>query len=53
MKVANINISSVILQTPEPLSPATDGGGEDRAAAATLTNTGDTAITDPVSIRVF
>ena len=53
MKVATINIRSVNIHTPEPLCPATYGGCGGRAAASTTTTTGDTTITDPVSIWVF
>ena len=53
MNVTTINIRSVKLHTPEPLHHATDGYGGERDAAATMPNTGDTTITDPVSIRVF
>ena len=53
VKVSTINIGSVKFYTPEPLCPDTDGDGEDRAAATTMTTTGDTNIIDPVSIRVF
>ena len=50
MKVATIKIRSVKLHTPEPLCPDTDGNGEERADDVTTTTTGDTTITDPVSI---
>ena len=50
MKVATINIRSVKLHTPEPILPATDGYGGEMATAATTTTTGDTTITDPVSV---
>ena len=53
MKVATIDIRSVKLHTPEPILPDTDGDGGERAAAATLTTTGDTTITYPVSIQPF
>ena len=53
MKVDTTNIRSVKLHTPENILPDTDGDGGERAAAATMTNTVDTTITDPVSIRVF
>ena len=53
MKYATINIRSVKLHTPEPLRPATDGDGGERAAAATTTTTENTTITDPVLIRVL
>ena len=53
MKVATINIRSVKLHTLEPISLATGGGGGERDAAATATTTGDTTITDPVSVKVF
>ena len=50
MKVAPINIRSVKLHTPEPIHNNTDSYGWERDAAATTTTTGDTTITDPVSI---
>ena len=57
MKVDIINIRSVKLHTLELLLPATDGDGDgdggERAASTTMTNTGDTNITDPVSVKVF
>ena len=53
MKVATINTRSVNINTPEPLRPATDGDGGDRDAYANMTTTGDTTITDPVSVQVF
>ena len=53
MKVSTINIRSVKLHTPEPLRPATGGDGGERATTATMTTTGNTTITYPVSIRVF
>ena len=53
MNVTTINIRSVKLHTPEPLHHATDGYGGERDAAATMPNTGDTTITDPVLIRFF
>ena len=53
MKVATINIRSVKLHTLEPTSPSTRGYGEERAASATTTTTGDTTVTDPVSVQVF
>ena len=53
IKVATINIRSVKLHTPEPLHTATDGDGGERAAASTMSTTGDTTITDPVSVHFF
>ena len=53
MKLSTINIRSVKIHTPEPLSPATNCGGGERAAAATTTATGDTYIKDPVYVQVF
>ena len=53
MKVAIINIRSVKIHTIEPLRPDTDGDVGDRTDDATITNTGDTTITDPVSIRIL
>ena len=53
MKVATINISSVNLHTLEPPSPATVGDGVERDASTTTTTTGDTTVTDPVTIQVF
>ena len=51
MKVATTKIRSVNLHTKEPTHPDTGGDGGERAAAATPTTTGDTAVTDPVSIK--
>ena len=53
MKVDTINIRSVKLHTPEPLCPATDGNGGERVDTDTRTTTGDTTITDPVSVQFF
>ena len=53
MKVATINIRTVKLHTPEPLRPDTGGDGGERADAVTITTTGDTTITYPVSAQVF
>ena len=53
LKVAPINIRSVKLHTPEPPRPSTGGDGGQRSAAATKATTGDTTITDTVSIQVF
>ena len=53
MKVATINIRSVKIHTPKPPRTSTGGDGGERAAAATLTTTGDKTVTDPVSIEVF
>ena len=50
MKVDTINIRSVTLHTPEPIRPDTDADGGYRVASDTTTTTGDTTITDPVSI---
>ena len=52
-KVATINIRSFKIHNPEPLCPATDGDGVERAAADTTTTTGDTTITYPASVQVF
>ena len=51
IKMTTININSVKLHTHEPLCPYTDGGA--RADAFTTTATGDTTITDSVSVQVF
>ena len=53
MKVSKINIRSVKLHTPEP--PRTSNGDDDgeRADAATMNTTGDTTVTDPVSVQFF
>ena len=53
MKVSTINITSVNLHTPEHLCPVKYVGGGERVADATTTTTGDTTITDPVSVQVF
>ena len=53
MKVANINIRSVKLHTPETPRPTTGGDGGERAAATTTNITVDTTITALVSIKVF
>ena len=53
MKVATINIRSVKLHTPEPLHPATDVYGGNRAASSATTTIGDKTITDPVAVQVF
>ena len=53
MNVDTTRIRSVNLHNLEPLRPATDDDGCDNATAAITTTTGDTTITDPVSIRVF
>ena len=53
IKVATINIRSVKLHTPEPLHTDTYGDGGERAAASTMSTTGDTTITDPVSVHFF
>ena len=50
MKVITINMRSFKIHTLEPLCPVTYGGGEEKYAAATTITTGDTTITDPVSI---
>ena len=52
-KVDTINIRIFKLHTPEPLASVTDGDSGDRAADSTMTTTGDTAITHPVSIQVL
>ena len=53
MKVYTINIRSVKLHTPEPPRPSTGGDGWERDAATTMTTTGDTTITYPVSVQFF
>ena len=53
MKVATINIRSVNTHTTEPPCPYTGGDGGERDAAATTITTGDTIVTDPVSVQVF
>ena len=53
MKVATINIRSVKLHTLGPPRLSTGVGGGERAAASTMTTTGDTTIIDPVSIQVL
>ena len=53
MKVATINIGSVKLHTPEHPRPSTGGDGGERADSTTTATTGDTTVTDPVSIQVF
>ena len=53
MEVATINIRSVNIHTPEPIFPATGGDGGYRAAADTTTTTGDTIVTDSVSVQIF
>ena len=53
MKLTTINVGSVKLHTLEPLRPATDGDGGERADADTTTTTGETTITYPVSVQVF
>ena len=53
MKVTTINIRSVNLHAPEPFRLDTDGGVRYRNVSSTTTTTGDTTITDPVSIRFF
>ena len=53
MKVATINIRSVNIDTPEPLSTYTGGDGGDRAADSTTTTTGDTNVIDLVSVKIF
>ena len=53
MRVATINIMSVKLLNREPLRPTTYGGVGQRDADYTITTTGDTIVTYPVSIRVF
>ena len=53
MKVATINIRSVKLHTPEPLCPATDGDGGERAVASTTATNGDTTTVYPVSIQII
>ena len=52
-KVATTGIRSVKLHNPEPLRPAADNDGGERADAYTNDTTGDTTITYLVSIRVF
>ena len=53
MKLVTINISSFKIHHLEPLRTATYGDGGYRADADTTNTTGETNITDPVSIRVF
>ena len=53
MKVANINIRSANIHTPEPLRPDTDREGGDSYFAVTTTPNGDKTITDSVYISVF
>ena len=53
MKVATTNFWSVKLNTPEPPRPSTGDDSGDRDAATTTDTTGDTTITDPVSVQVF
>ena len=53
MKVATINIQSFKIHTPEPPRSYNGGDGGERAAAATMTTTGDKTVTDPVSVQVF
>ena len=53
MKVATINIWVFRLHTPEPIIPDIDGCGGERAAASTMTDTGDTTTTDPVYVQFF
>ena len=53
MKAATINIRSVKLHTPEPLHPTTDGDCGEGDNDSTMTNTGDTTITDTLSVQVF
>ena len=53
MKMAKIKIWSVNIHTPEPPFPSTDGDGGDRAVANITTTTGDTTVTNPVSVQVF
>ena len=53
MKMATTNIRSFKLHTPEPPRPSTDGDGGERDAAAIITTTGDTAVTDIVYIQVL
>ena len=53
MKVATINIRCVNLHTPEPPRPTNSGDGGERDDASTIITTGDTTITDPVSVQVF
>ena len=53
MKVDTINIRSVKIHNTEPPRPSTGGDFGERAAASTKTITGDTTVTDPVSVQVF
>ena len=53
MKVATINIRCVKIHTPGPPLPSTGGDGGERAAATTMTTTGDTTVTYPVFFSSF
>ena len=51
--MATINIRNVKLHNPEPLIPATDGYGGERANSATTTANVDTTIKNPVYVQVL
>ena len=51
MKVDTVTILSVNLHTPENFSTSTGGDGDNRAASSTTTATGETTVTDPVSVQ--
>ena len=53
MKVSTINIRSFKLHNTEPPRPSTSVYCAERAAAVTTTTTGDTTVTDPVSVQFF
>ena len=53
MKVATINIRSVKLHNIQPPHTSTGGDGGERYAADTMTTTGDTTVTNLVSVQVF
>ena len=53
MKVATINIRTVKIHTQEPFLTTTYGDGEERDTYAITNTTGDTTITDPVSVQVL
>ena len=51
--MATINIIIDKPQTPEPLCPATDGDGGEKADTVTTTTTRDITITDPEYVQFF
>ena len=53
MKMATMNSRSIKIHNPEPPRPSTGGNGGERAAASTTITTGDTTVTDPVSVQFF